>query len=464
MLKLIKAFSLILCYTTCFYVESEELGAEKGEEAKIKTQVSQNFDEISGQNMESFNSGIAAVERLRRDQSRGLIIPESLVPLSETFDELSHQVETDENPDNIDIILLLDANGKTQTLALMYFLRELENTLKISANRDFPGSDLKLFSVIDSFVGEGGGAIPAAICALGMMSMDEAIEIVRRIPSKILCPKSLYTCCGCCIGFRNFTKAAVSAYVDKPELIDEYNPEWVSLYYDAFKKGRTYNECFHKLYSSSSISDLKSSFETISFNKSSPSISGIVSESISTRDKEAKSSIKRLGVTEILSTAETLLTDVKYIKKESEKNKVTSSIEKALGELKIILHKSSSEKCATISSLRDHIVQRSDIPRDTVVISLTSDTCDESVIVPTFNYNITIGGNGKKIINMNYKIALPKYLYTPKKKEIESYAKSVHDSVKSVFPENEKGTNISRATEMFIEFLDKCNKRVLEEI
>ncbi len=462
MLKLVKAFSLILCYTTCFYVESEELGAQKGEEAEIKTQVSQNFDEISGQNMESFNSGIAAVERLRKDRSKNIIIPESLVPLSETFDELSHQVETDENPDNIDIILLLDANGKTQTLALMYFLRELENALKTLANRDFPETNLKLFSVIDSFVGEGGGAIPAAICALGMMSMDEAIEIVRRIPSKILCPKSLYTCCGCCIGFRNFTKAAVSAYVDKPELIDEYNPEWVSLYYDAFKKGRTYNECFHKLYGSSSISDLKSSFETISFNKNSPSILGIVSESISTRDKEAKSRIKRLGVTEILSTAETLLTDVKYIKKESEKNKVASSIEKALGELKIILHKSSSEK-ATISSLRDHIVQRVDIPRNTIIISIMSDTCDEAVIIPTFNYNIRSYENGKKIINLNYKISIPKYLYSPKKKEIESYNKSVHDSVRSVFPENERNTNISRATEMFIEFLDKCNRRILEE-
>lgn len=462
MLKLIKAFSLILCYTTCFYVESEELGAEKGEEAKIKTQVSQNFDKISGQDMESFNSGIAAVERLRRDQSRGLIIPESLVPLRDAFAELSYQVEISEKPDNIDIILLLDANGKTQTLALMYFLRELENTLKISANRDFPGTDLKLFSVIDSFVGEGGGAIPAAVCSLGVMTMDEAIQIVRKMPSKMLCPKSLYTCCGCCIGFRSFTKAVVSAYVDKPKLIDEDDPEWISLYYDAFNTGRKYDECFHKLYGSSSISDLKSSFETVSLSKSSSSsISGIVSKTISARDKEAKANIGRYGVAEVFSTAESLLTDVNTLNRRD--NQEISFITKTLRDLKIILHKSSSEKSATMSSLRDHIIQN-DIPRDTIVISLMSDTCDESVIIPTFNYSITIGGNGKKIINMNYKIALPKYLYTPKKKEIESYAKSVHDSVRSVFPENEKGTNISRATEMFIEFLDKCNKRVLEEI
>ena len=459
MLKSKKAFFLILCCSTCFCSEAKELETQKGEETEFNNQISQNFDQISGQNMDSFSSGMAAVERLRKDQNKNMIVPESLVPLNEIFNELSYQVENDENPDNIDIILLLDANGKTQTLALMYFLRELENALQDSANEKFPGTDLKLFSVIDSFVGEGGGAIPAAVCALGAMTVGDAIRIVKQIPSKILYPKSLYDCCGCCIGFRNFTKAVVSAYMDNPELIDEDSSEWISLYYDAFNPSRKYNECFRKLFGTSSFSDLKSSFETISLKKN-PSISGAVSGAISDRDNEARSSVKRLGVTEILSTAESLLTDVRDIKKEE--NKDLSSVIKSLGEFKILLHKASDVKQATITDFREHIMQRVDVPRDMLIISIMSDTCDSSVIIPTFSYSIKSCNNEKKIINLNYKIAVPKYFYTPPKGEVKRYDRSVYDTVKSIFP-NEKDTNISKATEMFIRFLDKCNKRVLEE-
>lgn len=463
MLKQIKAFSLILCCFGYFWLEAKELDLEKGEEAEIKTQVFQNFDKISGQDMESFGSGIAAIERLRN--SREDNIPESLIPLNEIFNELSHRVRTDPNPDNIDIILLLDANGKTQTLAIMYFLRELENALRNSANKDFPGTDLKLFSVIDSFVGEGGGAIPAAVCALGRMRVDEAIEIVRQIPSELLCPKSLYDCCGCCLGFRSFTKAAVSAYVEKPELIDEDNSKWISLYYNAFKPGRKYNEYFHRLYGASSISDLRSSFETVSLKRDSSSISRIVSETISTRDKEAKSNIKRLGITEFLSTAESLLTDISGVegKISGDSEDDILSAARALGELKIILHNAMNGKYATVTNLRDHIIQKLELPRDTLIISVMSDTSNGSIIIPTFTYSIKVAPNGKKIINMNYKITIPRYFYTPSKNEIESYDESVWNSVKSVFPMDDADTNISKATEMFMGFLDNCNKRVLED-
>lgn len=462
MLKSVKAFSLILCCSSFISLDSKELEMPKGGESEFKTQVSQKFDEISGQSIEVFNSGIAAMERLK--SSRDEAIPESLIPLNETLNELSYQVETDPNPDNIDIILLLDANGKTQTLALMYFLRELENALKISANKSFPGSDLKLFSVIDSFVGEGSGAIPAAVCALGTMTIDEAIKIVQKIPSELLYPKSLYGCCGCCFSCRNFTKAAVSAYLEKPELIDEDNSQWISLYYNAFKPGRKYDEGFRKLYGVNSISDLKSSFETISLNKNSSSIAEIVSHTISSRDREARSSIKRMGLTEILLTAESSLTAISDIKEEkSEKNEELSSAVKCLSELKIVLHQSANEKNINITGLRKHIMQKIVIPRDMLIISVMSDTCREPIMIPTFSYNIRATNNGKKIINMNYKIAIPEYLYTPKKKEIESYDESVHDSVRSVFPESSKETNISKATEKLVEFLNKCNDRVLAE-
>jgi len=462
MLKLVKAFSLILYCSSFISLNSKELEIPKGEEFKFETQFSQKFDKINGQSVEVFHSGIAGVERLKN--SRDDVISNILRPLNETLESFSSQVEKDNNPDNIDIILLLDANGKTQTLALMYFLRELENALKVSANKNFPGSDLKLFSVIDSFVGEGSGAIPAAVCSLGEMTMNDAIKIVQKIPSELLYPKSLYGCCNCCFSCRNFTKAVVSAYLEKPELIDEDNAQWISLYYNAFKPGRKYDEGFRKLYGASSISDLKSSFETISLNKNSSSIAGIVSHTISTRDGESRSCIKRLGLTEILSTAESSLTAISDIKdKKSENSDKISSAVKCLSELKIVLHQSANEKSINITGLRKHIMQKIIIPRNMLIISVMSDTCEGSTIIPTFNYNIRATNNGKKIINMNYKIAIPKYLYTPKKKEIESYYKSVCDSVKSIFPENSRKTNISMATEKLEGFLNKCNNRVLKE-
>lgn len=452
MLKILAAFALIFS-SVCFELEAEELKLRKGEDNDIKIQVSQKFDQISDQDLESFDSGIAAVRRFENSRSRNKI-PDSLIQLNDLFTNLSKQVRESEIPDNIDIFMLIDANGKTQTLTLMSFIAKIENAIR----KNF--SDFCLFYAIDSFVGEGGGAIPAAIGALGECKMEDCISVVQAMPSKLLYPESLYGCCGCFIGFKNFAKATASAYFSTPELINEDSSEFGSLYYDSFDPNRNFGKCLIKLFGANFISDLKSSFETISLIKSS-SIIEIVSATIRNRDAEAQARFKRLGAVEVLSAAELALTTAsEFDENEESANRMRSAMQ-TLSEFKILKNESNEKLHATISDLRDCIMNNMDIARDTILISLKADTYSGPVLIPSLSYNITSARNGKKILNINYRFAIPKWLYSESNKESDEYMSAIANCMKTIF---EKETNISQATEMLVNFISTCHERVLAEL
>ena len=412
-----------------------------------------------------FESGVAGLKRVLNLNEISDKIPNNLVELHESFKSLTEKVKSGEKPDDIDIAFLIDANGKTQSLVLMQFLANIENRLIAYANKKYPNVDIKLASVVDAFFAAGSGAIPAAIGALGAMTQEEAIKYVEQMPTKMLYPKAAGRLLNC-FGFLGSTgAAAVSAYFSNPVLIDQDSEDWDSLTYDSFDFVKSGGKSFLELFGSNSVEDLKSALEIVSLSDS-ESISGLVSGAISARDNDAKSKVKRLAVTEVLSIAENALTIASDAKQDATfSEKVTSAIDD-ISNINVLLKRSTGKEYGTISYLRDILLKNMDIARDMVILNMSADTFSGKVLVPSFSYDVKLARNGKKIINLNYRFAIPDYLYNPKKTQQELFDSVILKGAQSVFPKEMAGrkTNISIATGMLIDFLSECNSRVLKEI
>ncbi|MDR1391167.1 MAG: hypothetical protein LBI95_02245 [Holosporales bacterium] len=426
-----------------------------------------NFSSLSSStdlpNAKDFDDGIASLKRISTFIKKPEKVPRNLRLLNKTFKKLVKRMKTSNRPDDIDIIFLLDANGKTQTITIMKFLAEIENKLSISAKKNLPDVNLKLFATIDSFVAAGSAAIPAAIAALGRLSQEEAIGYVSTIPIKMIFPKSLDECCSCCRCFRSFGKSVISAYFDKPEIINEESPDWCSLIYDAFNFHKGGGLGLLKLFEGSSIEDLRTSLEVLSLSNGRV-ISEIVSGAISARDKDAKSNVKRVIVSEILSSAEDALAIKSKIDEKKPSLEAPESAVDKLKNMKVVLNTPKNNTSGTLLELREILMRRSNIPRDMLVVNILADTFRGDVFVPSFSYEVKRTKNKKKIINMNYRFAIPHYLYTPAQDQIDTFRSAINSGVKSIFPGKfDHKTNISTATKMLINFLNACNFRVLEE-
>ena len=138
---------------------------------------------------------------------------------------------------------------------------------------------------------------------------------------------------------------------------------------------------------------------------------------------------------------------------------------RGIEQMSMVLKKSSNKRYGTITKLKESLINRVDIPRDTLVLSVTADTFSGKIIVPSFSYDVKQTDDGKYIVNLNYRFAIPSMFYDPKRGELEAFQSAIDTCVNSVFPSRaSRRTNVSMATEMLIEFLNGCNDRVIQAI
>ena len=399
-------------------------------------------------------------------------IPDSLKPLSEAFDDISDKIKKNDFPDIIDIIFLLEGDGKTHSIVLTEFLSVIEDRLAASADKRIPGINLKIASVVDAFVGSGSGSIPAAIAALGNMYLRESIPIIMTMNTKLLVPKSLGVLCGCFGNCRKTSGAMISAYFDKEYVAadgEDNDLDWNELTYDSFNFQKKGGKGLIDIFGSASTSDLQSSLEVISLENR-DNVMGLVLGALNAKDSDAKSRIKKFALAETLNTASDIFTISSNIKNDDNFTKKAESAVDSIEKVKVVLKKSDEKKSGTLSEFRDTLTSRKDIQRDLIIVSVSADTSDKKIIIPNFGFTVKHTQNDKKIISMNYRFSIPNYLYNPKSMEVLEYEKLLNKSVLSVFSKNnqndpsKKDTKIALASEMLINFLDTCNKRVIDEV
>lgn len=397
-------------------------------------------------------------------------IPESLKPLSEVLNSISDKVTGNDLPDIIDIIFLLEGCGKTHAMVITEFLSVIEDRLAAYSEARFPGINLKLSAVVDAFVGAGSGAIPAAVAAVGNLYLRESIPTLRLMNSTPLVPKSIGNFCGFFGNCRKTSHAVASAYFDKSYVAtDEDNNNWNSLTYDAFNFQKRGGKGLIELFGSASTADLQSSLEVVSLANS-DSIIDLVLGSLSAKDSDAKSRFKKLALAETFNTAADILTVASDVKNDDSFTKNAEEAISAIEKVQVVLKKSDDKKSGTISEFREKLISRQDIPRDLIVVSISADTSDKKIIIPSFGFTVKHTANAKNIINMNYRFAIPSYLYNPKPSETHDYENILSASVSSVFTKNKqndfakKDSKVALASEMLINFLGTCNNRVLDEV
>ncbi|MDR0942007.1 MAG: hypothetical protein LBM19_00065 [Holosporales bacterium] len=388
-----------------------------------------------------------------------VVVPKKLTPLYETFADFSEKIEKSDDPDIMDIVLLIDANGKFQTLTVMKFLAIIENMLMENANERHPDSNVKLFSCIDTAVGAGSGSIPTVIISLGERTIEESIPIVSSMTSENIMPK---TRCGCLGGVRKAVKAGISAYTDKPYVISEDSPDWDSLTYDGFKLSKSSRQ-MRSLFGSYSVGDLRTCCEVISLGRSGNLID-LVSGALVARDNETKASIKRMAVAEVLGTATDIVAITDAFGVESKVLKHTSDAVNALGKIKIVSNNAQEKTKGTLTELRSKLLNRTDIARDLLILAITAGAYNGELFVPNFSYKIVQAENGKKIVNMDYRFMLPSSLYRMEDSaKIEAFSSLVETGISDIFKREGRSSTITTSAILLVEFLANCNKRALGE-
>lgn len=409
-----------------------------------------------------FEEGVAAVKRAMRINNIQSNIPKNLVNLNEAFNTLSQKIHANDKPDNVDMVLLVDTNGKTQAASATRFLANLENELIGYVKSKNPDIDLKLACLFDSFVAAGSGAVPAATGALGEITQESVLNHIWDMPSKMIYPKSanfFLKCCGCA---GNTAESIVSAYFSQPILVERESSDWDSLIYDAFDFKKSGCKNLIDIFSSNTTHDLKSSLEIITLHDS-ESIIELVFGAILARDNDAKSSVKRVAIAELLSGAQGLLHTTTFLGNKTLQAQ-SENLASKLGGISLLL-KQSVRKYGNLSELKNALLKRQDLPRDMIILNISADTFPGKIMVPSFSYDIKQTDNEKTILNLNYRFAIPSHLYQPKKGDIELFKTIVENGVDSVFPfENSRRTNISTATKMLINFLNECSDKIIRAI
>jgi len=153
----------------------------------------------------------------------------------------------------------------------------------------------------------------------------------------------------------------------------------------------------------------------------SDSIMRLILDTIAARDNDARSHVKRVAVAEALSTAESILSVSSKVSKNSKASRRNSRCTRRLEiasrgieQMSMVLKKSSNKRYGTITRLKESLINRVDIPRDTLVLSITADTFSGKIIVPSFSYDVKQTDNEKYIVNLNYRFAIPSMFYDPK--------------------------------------------------
>ena len=435
------------------------LEIEQGER-RISKRYSSIMNSAHMPNENDFESGIAAIKRIIGVNNLSRAVPNNLIELHGAFSALTLKIRADDKPDNIDMILLIDTNGKTQTASAVRFLANLENELIKYAKERNSDLKMKLACVFDSFVAAGSGVIPASIGALGGITQEAALHKIWNMPSKMLYPRSVGSCLSCCNGIYNTVKSIASAYFSTPVLVEKNTSDWNSLTYDAFDISKSGGKNLLEIFGSSSTHDLKSSLEVISLYDS-DSIIKLVLETMEARDKDARARVKRMAIADAIEMAEGVLSVASEKSSGSSPEKIKKAID-GLEKINFVL-KQSEKKYGSLSELKAALLNKTDIPRDILILNISADTFAGKVMVPSFSYDVKHTKNGKNIINLNYRFAIPSHFYQPKQNEAETFQLAVETGVNSIFPfKDARRTNISTATGMLIDFLNECNDKVIQ--
>jgi hypothetical protein len=389
-------------------------------------------------------------------------VPRRLMQLHSTFNELKRKIHENDNPDVVDILFLLDANGKLQTLATMIFLDELGQKLRARSNIRMPGLDLELYAVVDMFVGAGTGVIPAAVAALGK-PMDQSIQTLSETQTKYTIRKTLSSFLRCCWRACNTAETIVSAYYANPqEVVNDDDSDCDELKYDRLDFAEHADEGLLRIFDTDTKYDLRTGFEAIAL-KDDDSILEIVMNAIQVRDRDTGARLRRFHIGKVLGKAAEILALTPEESRGEYRDKVDNAVE-AMRQLQFVTKKPEGTQGGSLSELRDSLISRTQIPRDVVVVNISADTFNGSVFVPSFGSAVNYLVGQKKIVNIDFKLAIPEYMYTPQNMaQSVSHVGTLQQEVRRLFADN-LNSGITVATRLLTDFLNACNARVLDEI
>ncbi|MDR2458807.1 MAG: hypothetical protein LBD43_01790 [Holosporales bacterium] len=118
---------------------------------------------------------------------------------------LNERIQHNPREDTVDIVLILDARGKSQTMALVHFLNTLEEAIR--SKTGIPTA--RLAWIIDTVVGYRAAAIPAIAMALGDANVIETLPVVAAMQTTRIEPEDPEPrCCWhICDSVRTMTQA-----------------------------------------------------------------------------------------------------------------------------------------------------------------------------------------------------------------------------------------------------------------
>ena len=111
--------------------------------------------------------------RIRASRNRVRLTPEMAAYMN-AISRIRENVQLHPTEDETDIVLLIQARGRSQTLTVINFLAAIEEAIR----RESKIPTAMLAWAIDSVVGARAGAIPAVMIALGQSSIGEAGAVV----------------------------------------------------------------------------------------------------------------------------------------------------------------------------------------------------------------------------------------------------------------------------------------------
>ena len=204
----------------------------------------------------------------------------------------------------------------------------------------------------------------------------------------------------------------VSAYYTNPqEMESSIEPDCDELKYDRLDFDESADKVLIRILGTDTMYDLRTGFETIAL-RDDESMLEVVMNAIQVRDRDTKARLKRFHLGNVFSKAMEILELAGEEVRSEYLDKVNDAIE-AITQLQFITKKPEDSQGNSLSNLRDALLSRTQIHRDIIVIDVTADTFSGSVCVPSFGYSVKHLNDQKKIVNMNFKFAIPERLYIP---------------------------------------------------
>jgi hypothetical protein len=276
-------------------------------------------------------------------------------------------------------------------------------------------------------------------------------------------PKGLYGCCTFTRSARKAIRAGISAYTDKPNIVDEDSPDWDSLVYDSFVlPGKGHNQ-MAKLFGSYSIGDLRTCCEVVSLKHNSSNLIELVAGALKARDKDAKASIRRMALAESVKTATGILSVKDATGIDNEVFDQAQQAVEAINKVSIVLSSREGETKGALTEFRTRLLDRTDISRNLLIVALTADTYGGEFFIPNFNSKVIQAGNDKMIVIMDYRFMLPSQLYHMKEPaRTEKFASIIETGIDNIFHRKGRESTIAMSVRFLVDFLADCNKRALE--